>query len=124
MSETLFNRPFNRKSSNLILPVCLVGVLAIHGIKKATVFMKTFGIMVRIAFIISISHTTSGQSGAAPEIVNIGALDTTIGKIAKSAIELAAEDINSDQNFLKGTQLFIDIRSSKQNAVQGAFAGW
>uniref|UniRef100_A0A0C9S6M2 Glutamate receptor n=1 Tax=Wollemia nobilis TaxID=56998 RepID=A0A0C9S6M2_9CONI len=57
--------------------------------------------------------------------LNIGvitALDTAIGKVAKTAIELAVEDVNREPNLLNATLLNVDIRDSTQDAVQGASA--
>ncbi|GLJ41419.1 hypothetical protein SUGI_0857330 [Cryptomeria japonica] len=57
--------------------------------------------------------------------INIGAiiaLNTTNGKIAKSAIELAVEDVNRNTSILNGTLLKIRIRDSKQDALTGASA--
>ncbi|GLJ41455.1 hypothetical protein SUGI_0858000 [Cryptomeria japonica] len=57
--------------------------------------------------------------------INIGAimvLDTRTGKIAKTAIELAVEDVNQNTSILKDTVLNIDIRDSRQDALIGASA--
>ncbi|GLJ41435.1 hypothetical protein SUGI_0857640 [Cryptomeria japonica] len=57
--------------------------------------------------------------------INIGAiiaLDTTNGKIAKTAIEMAVEDVNRNASLLNDTLLNIDIRDSKQDALIGASA--
>ncbi|GLJ41420.1 hypothetical protein SUGI_0857360, partial [Cryptomeria japonica] len=57
--------------------------------------------------------------------INIGciiALDTTNGKIAETAIELAVEDVNRNTSILNGALLKIDIRDSKQDALTGASA--
>ncbi|GLJ41431.1 hypothetical protein SUGI_1452200 [Cryptomeria japonica] len=58
--------------------------------------------------------------------INIGpliALDTTNEKIAKTAIEMAVEDVNRNASPLNGTLLNIDIRDSEQDALTGASAG-
>ncbi|GLJ41458.1 hypothetical protein SUGI_0858030 [Cryptomeria japonica] len=57
--------------------------------------------------------------------INIGAiiaLDTTNGKIAKTAIELAVEDVNRNTSVLNGTILNIHIRDSKQDSLTSASA--
>ncbi|XP_057833449.2 glutamate receptor 3.3 [Cryptomeria japonica] len=50
------------------------------------------------------------------------ALDTTNGKLARTAIELAVEDVNRNTSVLNGTILNIHIRDSKQDALTGASA--
>ncbi|GLJ41426.1 hypothetical protein SUGI_0857450 [Cryptomeria japonica] len=60
-----------------------------------------------------------------PLSINIGAiiaLNTTNGKIAETAIELAVEDLNRNTSILNGTLLNIHIRDSKQDALTGASA--
>ncbi|GLJ41424.1 hypothetical protein SUGI_0857420 [Cryptomeria japonica] len=55
--------------------------------------------------------------------INIGAmiaLDTTNGKIARTAIELAVEDVNRNTSVLNGTILNIHIRDSTQDALTSA----
>ncbi|GLJ41555.1 hypothetical protein SUGI_0860070 [Cryptomeria japonica] len=57
--------------------------------------------------------------------INIGAiiaLDTSNGKIAKTAIELAVEDVNRNTTILNGMLLNIDIRDSTQDALTGVSA--
>ncbi|GLJ41436.1 hypothetical protein SUGI_0857660 [Cryptomeria japonica] len=57
--------------------------------------------------------------------INIGAiiaLNTTNGKIAETAIELAVEDVNRNTRILNGTFLNIHIRDSKQDALTGVSA--
>ena len=52
-----------------------------------------------------------------PDVVNIGALvayDSTIGKVAKKAIELALEDVNRDSIVLNGTRLALSMMDTKQ----------
>eukprot|EP01018_Ginkgo_biloba_P034588 Gb_08197 [translate_table: standard] len=72
--------------------------------------------------------------GHAPDIyirrnkssVNIGALitlnDSTIGKIALQAIEMAVDDVNKNENVLNGTFLSIIVIDSGFSVVQGAVA--
>ncbi|XP_057833459.1 glutamate receptor 3.5-like isoform X2 [Cryptomeria japonica] len=57
--------------------------------------------------------------------INIGAiiaLDTTNRKLARTAIELAVEDVNRNTSVLNGTILNIHIRDSKHDALTGASA--
>ncbi|GLJ41421.1 hypothetical protein SUGI_0857380 [Cryptomeria japonica] len=58
--------------------------------------------------------------------INIGAIiafDTVNGKIARTAIELAVEEVNRNTGVLNGTLLNIHIRGSTQDALTGASAG-
>ncbi|GLJ41429.1 hypothetical protein SUGI_0857500 [Cryptomeria japonica] len=58
--------------------------------------------------------------------INIGAIiafDTVNGKIARTAIELAVEEVNRNTGVLNGTLLNIHIRESTQDALTGASAG-
>lgn len=57
-----------------------------------------------------------------PAIVNIGAIftfDSTIGKVAKVAIEEAVKDINANSTVLRGTTLRLDMRSSNCSGFLG-----
>ncbi|MED6196401.1 hypothetical protein PIB30_047091 [Stylosanthes scabra] len=51
-----------------------------------------------------------------PDHVNIGAIlafNSTIGKVAKNAIEAAVDDVNSDPTILSGTNLNISMQDTK-----------
>ncbi|XP_057833443.1 glutamate receptor 3.6 isoform X2 [Cryptomeria japonica] len=52
----------------------------------------------------------------------IMALTTTSGKIARTAIELAVEDVNRNTSILNGTLLNIHIRDSRQDSLTGVSA--
>ncbi|KAI5319912.1 hypothetical protein L3X38_039620 [Prunus dulcis] len=59
---------------------------------------------------------------ARPEVVNIGAIftfDSVIGKIAKVAIALAVEDVNSDPEILNGTKLTLKMQNTKSSDFLG-----
>ncbi|ONH97334.1 hypothetical protein PRUPE_7G184300 [Prunus persica] len=59
---------------------------------------------------------------ARPEVVNIGAIftfDSVIGKIAKLAIALAVEDVNSDPENLNGTKLTLKMQNTKSSDFLG-----
>lgn len=61
-----------------------------------------------------------------PAIVNIGAiftLNSTIGRIAKIAIDLALEDVNSDSSILDGTKLKVQILDSNCSGFLGIVEG-
>ncbi|KAB1201732.1 Glutamate receptor 3.6, partial [Morella rubra] len=51
-----------------------------------------------------------------PDVVNIGAIlsfNSSIGKVAKVAIEAAVEDVNSNPAVLNGTKLKLEMRDAK-----------
>lgn len=51
-----------------------------------------------------------------PSVVNIGAIlsfNSTIGRVAKVAIEAAVDDINSNATILNGTKLNISMQDTK-----------
>ncbi|KAK6154046.1 hypothetical protein DH2020_013685 [Rehmannia glutinosa] len=53
------------------------------------------------------------SQSARPDVVNIGSIltfDSVIGKVAKVAIQAAVEDVNSNPDVLKGTELKITMR--------------
>lgn len=63
---------------------------------------------------------------ARPASVNIGAiftLNSTIGRIAKIAIELAVKDVNSDSSILDGTTLKVQIMDSNCSGFLGIVEG-
>ncbi|GLJ46345.1 hypothetical protein SUGI_0976910 [Cryptomeria japonica] len=65
------------------------------------------------------------QNGARPATVNVGALvayHTTIGRVAKKAIELAVEDVNNDKTVLNGTKLVLTMMDTNCTAFIGTSA--
>lgn len=57
-----------------------------------------------------------------PAFVNVGALlvfNSTIGRVAKTAIELAVKDVNNNTNLLNGTKLVLHMVDSNCNAFAG-----
>lgn len=59
---------------------------------------------------------------ARPAVVNIGAIftfDSTIGRVAKIAIDEAVKDVNSDSNILKGTKLATTMQNSNCSGFLG-----
>ncbi|KAF5199049.1 Glutamate receptor 3.3 [Thalictrum thalictroides] len=58
-----------------------------------------------------------------PMVVNIGAIfsyDSVIGRVAKVAIEAAAEDINANQNILRGIKLKVIMADSECKVFLGS----
>ncbi|XP_021714103.1 glutamate receptor 3.6-like [Chenopodium quinoa] len=67
--------------------------------------------------------TINTNPSARPEIVNIGAIisyNSTIGKVAKLAIQAAIDDVNSSPQILQGTKLNITMHDSKHSGFLGA----
>ncbi|KAH9328298.1 hypothetical protein KI387_000406, partial [Taxus chinensis] len=65
------------------------------------------------------------QNGVRPATVNVGALlayDSTIGRVAKKAIQLALEDVNKDKKLLKGTRIALTMMDSNCSAYIGISA--
>ncbi|KAG8377248.1 hypothetical protein BUALT_Bualt08G0008500 [Buddleja alternifolia] len=76
-------------------------------------WLITFGVL---------SNGLSGKSSLRPSVVNVGAiftLDSTIGRVAKIAIEEAVKDVNSDSSVLRGTKLNVIIKDSNCSGFLG-----
>lgn len=61
-----------------------------------------------------------------PVVVNIGAIftfDSTIGRVAKIAIEEAVKDVNSNSSILSGTELTITMQNSNCSGFIGMIEG-
>jgi ionotropic glutamate receptor len=57
-----------------------------------------------------------------PPFVNIGALlsyNSTIGKVAKVAIQAAVDDVNSDPSVLGGTKLRLQMQNTNNSGFLG-----
>lgn len=70
------------------------------------------------------AHGLSGEKNAAsrPTVVNAGAIFSvvsTIGRVAKIAIDLAVKDVNFDPSILKGTQLNVHIHDTNCSGFLG-----
>ena len=79
--------------------------------RKQTNLWKMVSVpLLALCFSVSLVGTVAGSRNIAswPSAVNVGALftfDSTIGRAAKLAIELAVEDVNSSPSVLAGTRL-------------------
>lgn len=65
---------------------------------------------------------TDTNTSTRPRSLNIGAIfsfNSTIGKVAKVAIQAAVDDVNSSSDVLKGTNLNISMQDSSQNEFLG-----
>lgn len=61
-----------------------------------------------------------------PALVNVGAIftfDSTIGRVAKIAIDEAVKDVNSDSSILHGTKLVINSQDSNCSGFSGMVEG-
>ncbi|KAM5554250.1 glutamate receptor 3.6 [Rosa sericea] len=70
------------------------------------------------------SHTSGFITNVTtrPDVLNIGSMftfDSVIGKIAKLAITLAVEDVNSNPNILNGTKLSLKMHNTKSSDFLG-----
>lgn len=66
------------------------------------------------------------NASSRPKAVKVGAiftLDSTIGRVAKIAIEEAVKDVNLNSSVLRGTELIVDIRNSNCSGFLGLIEG-
>ncbi|XP_075518741.1 glutamate receptor 3.3 [Primulina tabacum] len=69
-----------------------------------------------------VSNGLSANASSRPKNVSVGAiltLDSTIGKVAKIAIEEAVKDVNANSSVLSGTTLLIDIKNTNCSGFLG-----
>ncbi|XP_073142342.1 glutamate receptor 3.3-like isoform X2 [Henckelia pumila] len=82
-------------------------------------------ILILISWLLAFGGVSNGLSANAssrPKIVSVGAilaLDSTIGKVAKIAIEEAVKDVNANSSVLSGTTLVVDIRNTNCSGFLG-----
>ena len=70
---------------------------------------------------------TASAAGARPSEVAVGALftyDSTIGRAAQLAIELAVDDVNADAKVLSGTKLNLMPMDTDCSGFLGTIKGW
>ncbi|CAL0326953.1 unnamed protein product [Lupinus luteus] len=77
-----------------------------------------------VFFGVSLSHyvAATNASSSRPAIVNIGAIftfDSTIGKVAKIAMEEAVKDVNADSSVLRGSKLVLNLQNSNCSGFLG-----
>lgn len=66
------------------------------------------------------------HASGAPDVVNIGAIlafKSTIGKVAKLAVEAAVEDVNSDPTVLGGAKLKVKMQDTNHSGILGIAEG-
>lgn len=72
------------------------------------------------------SDGLSVNTSSRPVVVNVGAIftfDSTIGRVAKLAIEEAVKDINANSSVLKGSRFNVIFRNSNCSGFLGLVEG-
>ncbi|RHN41836.1 putative periplasmic binding protein-like I [Medicago truncatula] len=80
--------------------------------------MNKVWLLVLMMFYNSLPIKTISNVSARPSTINIGAIlsfNSTIGRVAKVAIEAAVDDINSNPKVLSGTKLNISMLDTKSS---------
>lgn len=78
--------------------------------------MNKVWLLVLVMFYHSFPSKGISNVSAKPSTVNIGALlsfNSTVGRVAKVAIEAAVDDINSNPTVLRGTKLNVSMQDTK-----------
>lgn len=91
---------------------------------RGRLFLLAFCIFVSMELVSA--RTQNINASPRPSSVNLGALftfDSIIGRAAKTAIELAVEDINSDSSILLGTRLNLLLRDTNFSGFLGTVEG-
>lgn len=81
-----------------------------------------------LALCFSLLRSDLGRNVSAirPPTVHIGALfshNSTIGRVAKVAIDAAVSDVNADPSVLQGTKLVAEMQDSNCNSFIGIVQG-
>ncbi|KAK3221675.1 hypothetical protein Dsin_008700 [Dipteronia sinensis] len=84
--------------------------------------MKIFWLMVLMIFYkeLFLYGIITTHASTIPKVINIGAVisfESSIGKVAKLAIEAAIKDVNSDPTTLVGTKLNVTIQDSNRSGI-------
>lgn len=72
------------------------------------------------------SDGLSGNGTSRPAVVNVGGIftfDSTIGRVAKIAIQEAVKDVNSNSSLLRGTKLIVKLQNSNCSGFLGMVGG-
>lgn len=88
----------------------------------ATVWLLLFATLCLVGFPAGCCKNISSR----PAVVNIGAIFTfnsTIGRVAKIAIEEAVKDVNSESSILPGTELAVTMQNSNCSGFMGMVEG-
>ncbi|OIW14778.1 hypothetical protein TanjilG_05399 [Lupinus angustifolius] len=79
-------------------------------------------VFLRVSLFPYVAATNVSSSSSRPAIVNIGAIftfDSTIGKVAKIAMEEAVKDVNADSSVLRGSKLVLSLQNSNCSGFLG-----
>lgn len=90
------------------------------------IYLVVLVLVVAFSLIPSYGTNSSILGDTRPNVVNVGALlafNSTIGRVAKTAIELAVKDVNSDETLLNGTKLLLTMVDSTCNVFLGTAQG-
>jgi ionotropic glutamate receptor len=80
-----------------------------------------------LALLLAAAARAVEAAGARPSEVAVGALftyDSTIGRAARLAIELAVDDVNADRTVLAGTQLKLITQDTNCSGFLGTIEGY
>ena len=89
--------------------------------------MGALQLMLPLLVLLAATARLVAAAGARPSEVAVGALftyDSTIGRAARLAIELAVDDVNADRTVLAGTQLKVITQDTKCSGFLGTIEGW
>ncbi|KAK0605580.1 hypothetical protein LWI29_028366 [Acer saccharum] len=81
-----------------------------------------FKVVVPVVLVVFCNLLNSSTGDTIPDVVNIGALfsfNSTIGKVAKIAIESAVEDVNSNPDVLGGAKLKLTLQDTNYSGFIG-----
>ena len=83
-------------------------------------------VVVLVVLVVFCNLLNSSTGDTIPDVVNIGALfsfNSTIGKVAKIAIESAVEDVNSNPDVLGGAKLKLTLQDTNYSGFIGMLEG-
>ncbi|PIA46691.1 hypothetical protein AQUCO_01500319v1 [Aquilegia coerulea] len=95
---------------------CLSFKAIMKGVWLLFLFVFNYGVFANVA--VAVSTNVSSR----PAFINIGGVfsfDSTIGKVAKIALDAAVKDVNSDSSVLKGTKLLLTMQDSNCSGFTG-----
>ncbi|CAK7355574.1 unnamed protein product [Dovyalis caffra] len=93
------------------------------GVRQCTIMHRVLLLVVMVfGNGLSSNGVSTVNDTARPKVVNIGALlnfNTTVGKVAKVAIEAAVEDVNTNKTILGETKLNLTMQDTKNSGFLG-----
>lgn len=94
---------------------------------KLAARMKAIWILLSWLFLLGVcSKGLSKNVTSRPAVVNVGAIfvfDSSIGKVARIAIEEAVKDVNANSSLLHGTKLVVKYQNSNCSGFLGMVSG-